>query len=82
MANAPSSPAESTEFVAKDRVVAAHDLDGVPEGTPGRVVMVTGLSWIRYRVAFENGVELGLLDGKHLTSAPRAGSKRRRPATT
>lgn len=55
-----------TEFSRKDRVVAAEDLPGVPEGTPGRVVMVTGLSWIRYRVRFDNGYELSLLDGRYL----------------
>jgi len=54
------------EFNAKARVTAAHDLDGVPAGTAGKVVMVTGLSWIRYRVRFDNGVELNLLDGRHL----------------
>ncbi len=59
------------EFTAKARVTAAHDLDGVPEGTGGKVVMVTGLSWIRYRVRFDNGVELNLLDGRHLLGASR-----------
>ena len=55
-----------TQFSRKDRIVAAEDLPGVPEGTPGRVVMVTGLSWIRYRVRFDNGVELNLLDRRYL----------------
>lgn len=58
-----------TEYSRKDRVVAAQELPGVPEGTPGRVVMVTGLSWIRYRVGFDNGVELNLLDGRYLRPA-------------
>jgi hypothetical protein len=58
-----------TEYSRNDRVVAAQDLAGVPEGTPGRVVMVTGLSWIRYRVRFDNGVELNLLDGRYLNPA-------------
>jgi hypothetical protein len=59
-----------TGFSRKDRVVAAEDLDGgVPEGTPGVVVMVTGLSWIRYRVRFDNGVELSMLDGRYLRPA-------------
>jgi hypothetical protein len=58
-------------FRENERVQAADDLPGVPEGTPGRVVMVTGLSWIRYRVAFDNGVELSLLDGRHLAPAQR-----------
>jgi len=57
------------ELTAKARVSAAHDLDGVPAGTAGKVVMVTGLSWIRYRVRFDNGVELNLLDRRHLLDA-------------
>jgi hypothetical protein len=61
-----------TEFVRKDRVVAAEERPGVPEGTGGVVVMVTGLSWIRYRVRFDNGVELNLLDGHYL----KPGSKK------
>jgi hypothetical protein len=60
-----------TEFERKDRVTAAQDRPGVPEGTPGVVVMVTGLSWIRYRVRFDNGVELNLLDGRYLTTAEK-----------
>ena len=58
-----------TEFSRKDRVIAAEDRPGVPEGTPGKVVMVTGLSWIRYRVRFDNGVELNMLDGRYLRPA-------------
>ncbi len=60
-----------TEFVRRERVLAAEDLPGVPEGTPGTVVMVTGLSWIRYRVKFDNGVEINLLDGRYLRPASR-----------
>ena len=43
-------------------VLAWTDLPGVPAGTKGRVLQVSGVSWIRYRVRFENGVEHGLLD--------------------
>ena len=60
-----------TEYSRKDRVVAAEDLPGVPEGTPGTVVMVGGLTWIRYRVRFDNGAELNLLDGRYLKPAPK-----------
>lgn len=59
-----------TEYSPGDRVVAAEDRPGVPAGTPGKVVIVTGLSWIRYRVRFDNGVELNLLDGRYLQPAP------------
>ena len=65
-----------TEFRRKDRVIAAEDRPGVPEGTPGVVVMVTGLSWIRYRVRFDNGVELNLLDARYLK--PAAAKKKAR----
>ncbi len=50
----------------KDRVEAAEDLSAVPAGTPGTVVQVTGLDWVRYRVQFDNGVERNLIDGKRL----------------
>ena len=45
----------------KERVRAAQDLRGVPKGTEGTVMMVTGLSWIRYWVRFDNGFEMGQL---------------------
>jgi hypothetical protein len=49
-----------------DKVRANIDLPGVPAGTKGKVLQKTGVTWIRYRVLFENGVEHGLLDGRHL----------------
>ena len=49
---------------AKVRAVA--DLLGVPDGMQGKVLQVTGVTWIRYRVLFENGVEIGMLDGRHI----------------
>ena len=56
-------------FSEKDLVEAADDsLRGVPAGTRGQVVGVSGLSWIRYRVQFDNGRELNLVDEKHLRS--------------
>jgi hypothetical protein len=56
----------------KDRVEAADDsLRGVPEGTPGTIVGVSGFSWIRYRVQFDNGREINLVDAKHLRRRPR-----------
>jgi hypothetical protein len=48
------------------KVRAWTDLPGVPVGTKGKVLQVGGVSWIRYRVLFENGVEHGLLDGRHI----------------
>ena len=53
------------------RVRAWVDLPGVPIGTPGKVLVVSGVTWIRYRVLFANGVEQGLLDGRHIVAAKR-----------
>jgi hypothetical protein len=38
-------------------------LPGVPAGTRGRVYLVEGFTWTRYRVLFDNGVDIGSLDG-------------------
>ena len=50
------------------KVRAWTDLPGVPVGTPGKVLQVGGVTWIRYRVLFENGIEQGLLDGRHIVA--------------
>lgn len=56
----------SIELKRHEKVRANIDMPGVPAGTPGKVLVVSGVSWMRYRVLFENGVEHGLLDGRHL----------------
>lgn len=56
----------SIELKRHEKVRANIDLPGVPAGTPGKVLVVSGVTWMRYRVLFENGVEHGLLDGRHL----------------
>jgi hypothetical protein len=42
-----------------DKVVTTADLRNVPEGTAGKVIVVNGLTWIRYWVRFDNGEVLG-----------------------
>jgi hypothetical protein len=53
-------------FRRNDRVKNLDDLPGVPAGTMGRVYLVDGFTWTRYRVLFENGVDIGSLDGSVL----------------
>ncbi len=57
---------QPVELRRKERVVATRDLRGVPEGTEGTVAMVSGLTWIRYWVRFDNGVAMGSLDRSKL----------------
>lgn len=54
----------------KQTVYAAEALPGVPQGTKGFVILPGGLTWQRYRVRFENGVELGLVDRQQLSTKP------------
>jgi hypothetical protein len=49
--------------------VAIRDLDGVPAGTVGRIILANGFNWLRYRVLFENGVELVDLTGHDIEPA-------------
>jgi hypothetical protein len=53
------------------RVRAIADLDGVPAGTKGKVNLTGGFQWLRYRVLFDNGVELGFLDDRHIEPLPK-----------
>ncbi len=58
----------STDLRKGAKVVARHAMRDVPEGTSGKVTMVTGLTWIRYWVRFDNGVALGSIDRKRLAT--------------
>lgn len=57
----------ATEFRRNEQVRTLDDLPGVPKGTVGRVLLVDGFTWTRYRVAFDNGYDLGSIDGGHLS---------------
>ena len=54
------------EFRRGETVKTLDPLPGVPQGAQGRVYLVDGFSWTRYRVLFANGVDVGSLDGSAL----------------
>jgi len=54
------------EFRRGETVKTLDALPGVPQGTEGRVYLVDGFAWTRYRVLFTNGVDVGSLDGTAL----------------
>ena len=58
-----------------DRVVATVDLPGVPSGTEGKIILANGFNWLRYRVQFANGAELGDLDGRNLAPTGRTAKR-------
>jgi hypothetical protein len=75
-------PVADSAFRRHEKVVATEDLPGIPAGTHGKVMLVDGINWIRYRVKFDNGTERGTIDGKFLASAKewdRSRPERRAP---
>ncbi len=54
------------EFRRNEKVRTLDTLRGVPAGTEGRVYLVDGFAWTRYRVLFANGEDVGSLDGTAL----------------
>jgi len=49
---------DTSDLAPKTRIVATANLPGVPEGTAGKVGRSVGLTLTRYRVAFDNGVDI------------------------
>ena len=60
--------ATTNQLKENERVVATVDLKRVPRGTTGKVIMVSGLSWIRYWVHFDNGERIGTLHRSKLAT--------------
>ncbi len=54
------------ELRRRERVVTAVPMPKLPEGTPGTVTFVEGLTWVRYWVRFDNGVTRGSLHRRKL----------------
>jgi len=49
---------DTSDLAPKTRIVATTNLPGVPEGTAGKVGRSVGLTLTRYRVAFDNGIDI------------------------
>ena len=67
------------DLTVGQRARAKVDLPRVPAGTEGTVILADGFAWRRYRVLFDNGVELGFLDGRHLEGGKKPFLQRLRP---
>jgi len=67
------------DLTPRQRVRAKVDLPDVPVGTEGTVLLADGFAWRRYRVLFDNDVEVGFLDGRHLEAGKKPFLQRLRP---
>ncbi len=64
------TPADEARDITKNDIVELiEDLPGVPAGTLGKVLMVTGFTWIRFNVLFTNSVNVGQIDRAKLPPA-------------
>jgi len=67
--------ADQLELKIGDRVTSTTELHEVPEGTEGRILLANGFNWQRYRVLFNNGIEIGDLDGRQLVPSGKTAKK-------
>lgn len=58
-----------------DKVRTTVEVKGVPVGTEGRVLLANGFNWQRYRILFDNGVEVGDLDHRQLEPIGRTAKR-------
>jgi hypothetical protein len=72
-------PPPTIDLSVGQRARAKIDLRKVPAGTEGKVILADGFAWRRYRVVFDNGVELAFLDGRHLEAGKKTRMQRLRP---
>ena len=75
------TPADEARDITKNDIVELiEDLPGVPAGTLGKVLMVTGFTWIRFNVLFTNSVNVGQIDRAKLRLLTKAEAKAARRA--
>ena len=75
------TPADEARDVVKNDVVELiEDLPGIPAGTLGKVMMVTGFTWVRFNVLFTNGVNIGQIDRAKLRLLTKDEAKAARKA--
>src|ERR1700740_3178417 len=68
--------AEQLDLKIGARVESTGELDsGVPAGMAGKVILANGFNWLRYRVAFANGVEVGDLDQRSIAPIGRTAKR-------
>ncbi len=58
-----------------DKVRSIVEIHGVPVGTEGKVILANGFEWLRYRVLFANGAEVGDLDSRQIEPIGRAAKR-------
>jgi hypothetical protein len=63
-----------------DRVETTVDMLGVKSGSEGKVILANGFNWLRYRVRFGDGTEVGDLDQRNIKPIGKAAKRLERAA--
>ena len=58
-----------------DKVKTTDEVHGVPLGTEGKIILANGFNWLRYRVLFVNGAEVGDLDQRNIEPTGRTAKR-------
>jgi hypothetical protein len=58
-----------------DTVVTTVEMHGVPEGSEGIVILANGFNWLRYRVRFRDGTEVGDLDQRNISPSGKTAKR-------
>ena len=61
-----SPHADQISLRAGDTVVTTAEIQGVAVGSEGKVILANGFNWLRYRVRFADGTEVGDLDQRNI----------------
>ncbi len=67
--------ADQLDLSIGDKVRSIAEIHGVPVGTEGKVILANGFNWLRYRVLFANGAEVGDLDSRQIEPIGRAAKR-------
>ena len=63
-----------------DHVETTVDIQSVKSGSEGKVILANGFNWLRYRVRFGDGTEIGDLDQRNIKPVGKAAKRLARAA--
>ncbi|MEM1332335.1 MAG: hypothetical protein AAGG08_02660 [Actinomycetota bacterium] len=72
--------ADQLSLRMNDKVRSTAEIQGVPVGTEGKIILANGFNWQRYRVLFENGAEVGDCDHRNIEPIGRTAKRLARQA--
>lgn len=63
-----------------DHIETTVEMQGVKSGSEGKVILANGFNWLRYRVRFGDGTEVGDLDQRSIKPVGKTAKRLARAA--